>query len=460
VSDLKISIYGRNDNSNIVDKEYPKFEDSANRLKSTGGSRRIRIVFEPTAVKSLFDVIDWGCEYRRGDVEQGGILIGNYYRDASESEEVIWGDVITIIPADSNLVNASFETINITAAAWKKMHEEADVYRAENLQILGWYHTHLDNINTRFSSVDIHTQRQQFTYEYSFGVVFNPNQKKWSSYCGPNSDECFGELILDSELENKYGEPRISIVQVRGDSELREDGTIAHHNAIDIPQFPRNSRQGNIVQPNISSRSHGNPQYEIANHANNASQLQSKTSRSGTTAKGNAEKGLLRGLIEFVFGQGNKKSSTTPKAQQTAPSIQLPQIEIKQINEVAPKIYYIYWLLPTNGSVFEHKNIPPFEVNDSDIRSVVEYMRKKNLGREILRAEFKGHPGDKSLKLLTGYANTKIVFSHDTSPTALNQLVKWVQQESGIKNTNYIFVIDEQLRHEITVHIMDLNNRR
>ena len=236
MSDFRINIRGRNDHNTIIEKEYPRSEGTSIRLKSEGGSRaskNVRIVFEPSAVKPLFENITWGSSYRRGNVEQAGILLGNYYCDHTSQDEVVWADVVTVVPADPSLVRASFETIDITAAAWKKMYEDAAEFLAENLQIVGWYHTHLDNINTRFSGVDRSTQRRAFTYEYSFGVVFNPNQEKWSAFYGPDSCECVGELLFDEELAARFGKPQITINRVNGDSELREDGLITHFNGND-----------------------------------------------------------------------------------------------------------------------------------------------------------------------------------------------------------------------------------
>lgn len=229
--DLKINIHNTNNYNTIIEKEYPKFEESAIHLKSEGGlcaAKNVRILFEPSAVKPLFESIAWGGRYRYGDVEQAGMLIGNYYRDCTDQEVVIWADVVMVIPADPSLVNASFEAIDITATAWSKMFEDAAEFRTENLQIVGWYHTHLNNISTRFSSVDRSTQRKAFTYEYSFGVVFNPNKGKWSAFYGPDSQECTGELLLDETLAGRCEKPQITISQVNGDSVLQEDGSIVH----------------------------------------------------------------------------------------------------------------------------------------------------------------------------------------------------------------------------------------
>jgi len=233
LSEPKISIIGRNDNHHFTEKEYVQLNNGLH-FPSTGkinADKRVRIVFAESAVKQLFKGIRWGSRYRSGDVECGGILIGKYYRDTSNTNDIIWAEVKHVIPADPLLVNATYTTLDITMEAWRKMYDDAAEYRAENHQIVGWYHTHLNSIAPRFSGVDVSTQQKFFTYEYSFGVVFNPNQCRWSAYYGPESTECLGELLLDEEILMQYRateKPQIQIVRVNGDSRLQENGSVVH----------------------------------------------------------------------------------------------------------------------------------------------------------------------------------------------------------------------------------------
>lgn len=227
----KISICGWNDNNMIDEQAYPDFndEDDTLCLRSRGGamaSKDVRIVIRPSAAGFLLQSIGWGTAYQRGDVEKAGILLGRYHRDCSDGT-VVWADVTAVVSADEALVQASFETINISMEAWRKMYDQASELYGGNVQILGWYHTHLHTISTRFSHVDRATQRQSFTYPYSFGVVLNPNQKRWSVFYGPEGRECEGILLLDSTTES-YRPLQIAIKQVNGDSMLQEDESIVH----------------------------------------------------------------------------------------------------------------------------------------------------------------------------------------------------------------------------------------
>ena len=225
LSELKIDVQNRNDNVNIIERELPKRDESIFSIpawSSETASTKVIIVFEPSSTKKLFDVVKWGSKFQMGDVEQAGILLGNYYQDKSSDEAIIWGSVVSIVAADNELVNASYSAVDITASAWKKMYDVIGESCNENLHILGWYHTHIDKINTRFSAQDVATQEKAFTFKYSFGVVLNPNQKKWSVYYGPESIECVGDILLNEELMEKYGELKIKVKNRRGDTTARK----------------------------------------------------------------------------------------------------------------------------------------------------------------------------------------------------------------------------------------------
>ena len=256
MTELKINIRAQNDRNIITEKVYPVFEDDRLRLKSAGGfsaSDEVRIFFEPSAVSSLFSHIAWGKVYRTGDVEQGGILIGNYFLDNSGEHALIWGEVTDIVPADPALVTASFDKIDFSMQAWQKMREEGETLSTGTKQIIGWYHTHLDYVNARFSSVDRITQRRSFTYKYSFGVVLNPNRKQWTAFYGPESRECKGDMLLDENIfTSLIAEKKITIKEVNGDSELREDGTIIHLNGDGTP-IENNSSSHSSVEAEQNS---------------------------------------------------------------------------------------------------------------------------------------------------------------------------------------------------------------
>lgn len=229
MSRLRINIRGRNDLNDIVEKRYPRLGETPFRLVPEVGplaSLNVRVVFEPSALKPLFEHIAWGDRVQGGEVERAGLLIGNFYRDRSQADEVIWGDVITVVPADPSLVEATPESIDITPEAWEKMRGEAEGFRSENLQVLGWYHTRLGQITRLISGLDRKTQRIALSHEYGFGVVFNPSQRKWSAFFGPDSRECHGELLLDEVLRAKHEKPRISANRIKPGQVMESGATV------------------------------------------------------------------------------------------------------------------------------------------------------------------------------------------------------------------------------------------
>ena len=447
MSDLKINIQGRNDNNTITDKDYPKFEESTNRLKPMGGAlaaKNIRIVFEPSAVSVLFETIRWGRKYERGDVEQAGILMGNYYRDTSGESEIIWGDVIAVVPADPNLVNATFETIDITVAAWKKMHEDAAVFRADNLQILGWYHTHLDHIKPRFSSVDTQTQRKAFTYEYNFGVVFNPNQKKWSAFYGSDSKECIGEIIFDETLEDKYGQPKIKIMQVSGDSKLKEDGTIVHYNedgqeikqysdvSKKYPASPINENTGFFQRAGRFLDSLFEPRTEKPARQRNNTDIRTSSNI----------------VVSTHFDSDNQADRREDK----------PKIQIVNVSKTEPTIRYRYFSLSLKDKLIEQSNFG-CKIKDADIQLVVQLKQKlieQTTDNIVLWGTIRGAHSDMELVSITlersASANAKIIFSKNTSDNNITQLVGMMQQRVNKNSTKYIITInDEQQEIEVLI---------
>lgn len=447
MSDLKINIHGRNDNTTITDREYPKFEQAASILKPTGGSRvskNVRVVFDPSAVSVLFDDIRWGRKYERGDVEQAGILLGNYYRDSSGEDEVIWGYILAVIPADPTLVNASFETIDITTAAWQKMHEEAAPYRSENLQILGWYHTHLSHISTRFSALDIRTQKKAFTYEYSFGIVFNPNQKKWAAFYGAESEECVGEIVFDEALDVKYGEPKIKIMGVRGDSELKDDGTVVHYDEEGRPIEPEPAAVSNRLE--ISRMPQIPPQM----------QMQPRESLGFFQRAGRFMDSILAPRPQSQRQQHSEARTSSTNATANSRSenrSNKPQISLGKVNKNNPTIRYRYFSLSLENELTEHPNFG-CKIKADNIIKIVQHKRKKASGSEVFWGQVRGNSSNMELFIVAEQiADTKIIFSHNPT-NKVTQIVGMGFQRTSDCKIKYIVIINDANPQEIEVQVM------
>ena len=431
----RINIYNRNENIDISDKSYPEFEESADRLKPTGGvhaSNNIRIVFEPCAVDHLFDRIGWGQEYKYDDVQQAGILVGNYYRDLSDTKEIIWGDVLVVIPADPELVNASFESVDITITAWQKMLDAAGEYRTENLQVLGWYYTHPNHINKSISAIALSTQRKVFTHEYAFCVAFNPSQKNWSAFYGSHCKECTGELILNEALVVKYSKLKITIKQVSGNSQLQEDGKIVHFN---------------YGQQAVHHHSYANSSYEEA---------------------------LSLGQVFAQFFSGLKQWSNTKRNANNKPAITVfnrnktsqvvgheesPKIEIKKVNRKQTKIVFFHYALSEDNKL---SVAPAFNRNiqGNDITKIVQ---SKNNNRNQLWGRIRRSEYYMELGIVQEQAaNAKIIFHPNTSSSRITEvtLVNLVQELINSKpDITFGVIINDINPQKIAVHVIHFSRR-
>jgi hypothetical protein len=170
-------------------------------------STPFRVLFESSAALNLFDDINWGDPPNARQLQRAGLLIGNVYRNTSTQPEFIWANVIAIEPADPLLMRASSGSIDAPSTVWKRMIYEASAYQTENLRVLGWYHTHLDQTPAHFSDKDRYTHRTEFGFDYSLGVVLNPNRRQWSAVYGPNSLVCLGEIAYGSDMASRYDKP-------------------------------------------------------------------------------------------------------------------------------------------------------------------------------------------------------------------------------------------------------------
>jgi proteasome lid subunit RPN8/RPN11 len=435
MSNLKIDILGRNDNNNITDKEFPEKEPGVSWISSVGGARanhNMRILFEPSSIELLFDEIKWGSKYKQGDVEQAGLLIGNYYRDNTNEEELLWADVVVVIPADAALVRASKLEIEITAEAWRVMREKADIYRAENLQILGWYHTHPDNISTRFSGTDTTTQRNAFTSDLSFGVVFNPNQKCWSAFYGADSKDCVGNLIITESIATKYEQPKIQIKQVNGDSELQEDGVIVHYDSSgqivnDIPTLSNNN------QPQVND--------ETLPNQSTFSSLRNTIGGFFVSIGEGIQNSQRRSSSSRSFRKGNSSTNVINKNS--------PKIDIKNINKSMIKCRY-YSMNPSNDLI-EQKNFA-LEFSYDNIMEIINHKNNHNI-KDTIYGEIKENGNKKKIIIsLEPNANVIIYFGHATTDDERLRLVGLGSQ--GKINIEYAFFINDENPHNIDVVIV------
>lgn len=381
----KIQIHQQNTSIVMAEKPYPAPENNQKVIDARGGfnaSKNIRLLMRSEATARLFESISWGSKPRQQDVEQAGVLVGKYYKDTSRRQPVIWGDVVTIIPFDPGLVQASQTRIAISQNAWTRMLDEFVPHLNNGFLNLGWYHTHLDLTNTRFTTVDKDTQQRYYTGEYSFALVLNPNLKQWSVFYGPRADECIGELFLTEEVLEQYREPKITIQDVRGNSRLNQDGTITHLNpdgtpvdpVIPTPVSTQNQSVlgwlgeklfGSRVQrPNHQTTSQQRPGVPTNDYGNNPNQVQSAT-RPRNSSDARQSQSVQQSMPKITVQETVKpKITILPKDRQS---------ETRRV--VKATVFVVY---ANNASHPQRQNTEGLQIIEQNIIEVVDSIIRSN----------------------------------------------------------------------------------
>nr|VFK45974.1 MAG: JAB1/Mov34/MPN/PAD-1 ubiquitin protease [Candidatus Kentron sp. TC] len=159
------------------------------------------LIVLPSAVQSIFKHIRWGCRScPDNEVEQGGLLLGKLYVREDTGKKLCVAE--KSIEGRSARGAASY--LNMTHETWKEMLDSFDEYKNvdEELRIIGWYHTHPNNLGVFFSDTDMNTQKTWFKEPWHFGIVLNPQKRVWTLFYGPDSKPGRGMLYLDQELEH------------------------------------------------------------------------------------------------------------------------------------------------------------------------------------------------------------------------------------------------------------------
>lgn len=160
------------------------------------------VFLNPDAAKELYEHINWGERTRTNIREQGGILAGYFYDASPEGESPkIYAEIEHIIPCRHPQISED-AYIYMSADNWKEMYGELDRMNEaldRKMVLVGWYHTHPNNIPTAFSGTDVETHSTKFTYPYSVGLVLNPQRKKWTVYYGPDCSEGYGIMLLSGQ---------------------------------------------------------------------------------------------------------------------------------------------------------------------------------------------------------------------------------------------------------------------
>jgi proteasome lid subunit RPN8/RPN11 len=158
-------------------------------------SRDYELYLTMNAFCEIKQHIGWGKRTDENRVEQGGILLGHAFRDSEKN--LTYAIAEQAIPGMLAIGNAAY--LEVTHETWKEMLDDVDRLGAQ-LQVIGWYHTHPNNLDVFMSGTDRATQERLFGNDWQFAIVLNPHKKIWRAFYGANSCECRGHVLASMAL--------------------------------------------------------------------------------------------------------------------------------------------------------------------------------------------------------------------------------------------------------------------
>ncbi len=149
------------------------------------------------ALGEIFDHIEWGNRTRRNIHEQGGVLVGLRHHEPGSTEEFV--TITSALPAQSDERSSVY--VKFDHAAWSALLHELDVRKEKGLideqaVIVGWYHTHPNELDCFMSGTDRVTQQSIFHRPWNYALVINPHRRILACFVGADSEPC-GAGILD-----------------------------------------------------------------------------------------------------------------------------------------------------------------------------------------------------------------------------------------------------------------------
>ena len=151
-------------------------------MYSKYGSKSPMLVFENHSCAKIKELLEWGKFTSKNIVEQGGILLGKVYRHKNEIFNIV---------EDCVLANTkgSHYFVEFTHDMWLDMQRQVDEInrnRSENekLVIVGWFHTHPNDLSVFMSSTDRDAQNENFSQDWQAALVLNPHKMNLGVFFG------------------------------------------------------------------------------------------------------------------------------------------------------------------------------------------------------------------------------------------------------------------------------------
>ncbi|WP_299273600.1 Mov34/MPN/PAD-1 family protein [uncultured Psychroserpens sp.] len=154
------------------------------------------------AKQQIWDHVQWGIsDSKINKIEQGGILLGRVFFD--KQQQIQYGVVEEVVRGENAKGNATY--LEMSHQIWSQMLNDADEIidqrDNDNIQVIGWYHTHPNQLDVFMSGTDLRTQRGFFNQNWHYAIVINPHKQIWKAFVGAEAKQCNGFILKDSNIE-------------------------------------------------------------------------------------------------------------------------------------------------------------------------------------------------------------------------------------------------------------------
>ncbi len=186
------------------------------------------LVYTPAAARKQLEVIGWKrSDYPKNRTEQGGLLFGYYVQGASG--QPVQGVVTEIVEANAACRLPGYiewdamEDIRLQRQFFVRKEELAAQApdAAEKLCIMGWWHTHPNDLDVFLSSTDMETVRLKYNKPEKYSVVLNPHRGLFRAFAGADALDVPVVMLLDGKtrpqpLAEPGGKPEKVLTQLIG----------------------------------------------------------------------------------------------------------------------------------------------------------------------------------------------------------------------------------------------------
>jgi len=152
------------------------------------------LLFLTGALRELHEFIGWGnMRYPKNRVEQIGFLAGRHYETASGKRYCVVSRILPVHEASGSSTYIEFSADMMHSALTRlESHNEGS---ADPEELIGWFHTHPNSLETFMSGTDMRTQHRVFNSDHNYSVVLNPHTRSWKAFRGYDARDSFSRWL-------------------------------------------------------------------------------------------------------------------------------------------------------------------------------------------------------------------------------------------------------------------------